>query len=923
MANIFVGLYNFCKAADYTIMPPFFESFIEGLRMAGNIVLCFQTKQVTNRGFENDIPNEYREIITDFSPDLCILFNNNFWNISNIVDCPIVIYDVDSPLEYQNQDELRDNTDRYKFIVNQTASEELLSQKYNVKSENVIRIPFFSEIHCNPDTQFERNIGYIGTNWLWKGENFYTNFVKKNPTKTDLDEAKKVINYFTDYPFLPSHDIYTELESHAHWRMNLGDLRRAAFEISGLRRIKSLECLADLGLTIHGNYWTIDAMNYFPEVLSCVDQRPIWNKSDNEHFYNTSKIAVNTNHIQAQNGFSFRVCDILSSNACLVTEKCSDLSSLFPNVGIPMFESPAEAREKCIMLLNNENMRSDIVSAAHEVIDKEFRFSNVLNGMEDFLGLNLHTIKEGQITYLEPWSTNEVCVKKRFDDLPNYKKKYYNSIGKYLGYDPCNWHNAKRYYIWKISIAKVLYKSSSRKELYLGFIPLVSVTSQNNVSKINFILLEYFKKSILKLFNSTTNKEKRIRLNATTLHAKKCRSELIRKKFNNGERIKIVLFVCRIECWLFGDLYNLLKESGKFEPIVIIKPIMSRGIDYMKECMEDTYSALKEQGFAPIKGYDEKTDTYLDVRNEIDPDIVFFTKAWKPHFHEYFYISRFLDRITFLAEYGYDVSKHDFALNFDIQNLVDKFFLPSEKQIPYVKSCMSNHGANLAVTGSMKIERIFDGNYVPKDVWKPQNTMKKRIIWAPHHEDKTPKDMYQYDAFYDLCDLMFEIAYKYKDDIQIAFKPHPLLKTKLYRYWGEKTTEEYYQRWDTIENGQLETGEFIDLFLTSDAMILDSISFIAEYSATKKPSLFTVGSHSRPMYNSFGQELYEMMYHASAKENLYKQLSDFIENVVIMGNDILYEQRASFVNKYIAPPNNKTAAENVFDEICSYVDKNP
>ena len=28
--------------------------------------------------------------------------------------------------------------------------------------------------------------------------------------------------------------------------------------------------------------------------------------------------------IQATNGFSFRVCDILASNACLVTEKCDD-----------------------------------------------------------------------------------------------------------------------------------------------------------------------------------------------------------------------------------------------------------------------------------------------------------------------------------------------------------------------------------------------------------------------------------------------------------------------------------------------------------------------------------------------------------------------------------------------------------------------
>ena len=42
---------------------------------------------------------------------------------------------------------------------------------------------------------------------------------------------------------------------------------------------------------------------------------------------------------------------------------------------------------------------------------------------------------------------------------------------------------------------------------------------------------------------------------------------------------------------------------------------------------------------------------------------------------------------------------------------------------------------------------------------------------------------------------------KYQDSVQIAFKPHPLLKVKLRDKWGEKATAEYYRKWEELENG--------------------------------------------------------------------------------------------------------------------------
>jgi CDP-glycerol glycerophosphotransferase (TagB/SpsB family) len=164
---------------------------------------------------------------------------------------------------------------------------------------------------------------------------------------------------------------------------------------------------------------------------------------------------------------------------------------------------------------------------------------------------------------------------------------------------------------------------------------------------------------------------------------------------------------------------------------------------------------------------------------------------------------------------------------------------------------------------------------------------------------------------------MLEMAEKYRDSVQIAFKPHPLLKVKLRDKWGEKVTEEYYRKWAELENGQVEDGEFIDLFLTSDAMILDCLSFIAEYSVTGKPALFTEGTHSRVLLNDMGKALHSMMYHA--KDNLAEEVSHFIEDVVISGQDPLREQRLEFVKNEMLPPNDRSAAENVYHAICDYI----
>ena len=81
----------------------------------------------------------------------------------------------------------------------------------------------------------------------------------------------------------------------------------------------------------------------------------------------------------------------------------------------------------------------------------------------------------------------------------------------------------------------------------------------------------------------------------------------LKRKFKTGKKIRVVLFVSRISCWLFSDLYKLLLESNIFEPIIVLKPFVSQGKEVMIRYQETTFKALKERGYNPVRGYNIET----------------------------------------------------------------------------------------------------------------------------------------------------------------------------------------------------------------------------------------------------------------------------------------------------------------------------
>ena len=155
---------------------------------------------------------------------------------------------------------------------------------------------------------------------------------------------------------------------------------------------------------------------------------------------------------------------------------------------------------------------------------------------------------------------------------------------------------------------------------------------------------------------------------------------------------------------------------------------------------------------------------------------------------------------------------------------------------------------------------------------------------------------------------------KYKSEVLFSFKPHPLLKNKLDILWGKEKTKEYYDKWASMENTSVNEGDYIDLFLSSDAMIHDSGSFISEYLYVNKPVMRTLNEvEESEKMNDFAMECIANHYLANNEQ----QIEQFIQNV-INGIDPLKEQRTKFVNEVLMP--NGSPSQNIIDDILDSID---
>ncbi len=402
MAKVFVSMFNAVRNPNnYCTMPPFYESFLQGLKEQGNDILCFFHKNFV-RDFSEEMPSFLKEKLIEFDADIYIFFNNHFWDISDLTDKPIIIYEVDSPLFYKNLDKVKANPTRYRYITIQKGAVKVIQDTFSIEEKYVCYVPPFTEVRADKSIEPDTNISFVGSNWGADGCAFVTDFMAKNVSVEEAKLAKQAYEMYAKNPFTSTEELYDRYEniSEIKNKLILNNDGNVSQRISGIKRLHHLEAISDLGLELHGPTWLTTCTRYFPGVAFSYNSEPVFSLEDNQRLYNRSKIGFNINHIQAKTGFSWRVCEVMASNACLVGERKPDMQELFKGINLPTYTNAYEAREVCKKILESEDTRKEIVLASNDIIDRQFRFKNAMVIMEQFLGMTIHEEKTGNIEFV-------------------------------------------------------------------------------------------------------------------------------------------------------------------------------------------------------------------------------------------------------------------------------------------------------------------------------------------------------------------------------------------------------------------------------------------------------------------------------------------------------------------------------------------
>ncbi len=324
------------------------------------------------------------------------------------------------------------------------------------------------------------------------------------------------------------------------------------------------------------------------------------------------------------------------------------------------------------------------------------------------------------------------------------------------------------------------------------------------------------------------------------------------KRVKGKKTLNCVFLAVDSSTWKYDGVYHIMAKDNRFNPTILVCPVVNFGKENMLRKMESCYGFYKDLGYNVIKSYNEKEDTYVDI-STLNPDIVFYTNPYKRLIDDRYYISNLNDVLTVYVPYFINCSVvKGFSNNQPLHNLVWRKYAETEYELQLSKLEQRRHGQNVVYTGYPGIELLIDKRYTPESKpWRLDNPNLKRIIWAPHHTIE--KGKFGHTCFLEYCDFMIDMVKKYEKSVQFVFKPHPVLRSKLEVLWGKEKTETYYNLWANLPNATIHEADYIDLFLTSDAMIHDSGSFIVEYLYVNKPVMRTI--NDLPLdhqFNKFG-----------------------------------------------------------------------
>ncbi len=406
------------------------------------------------------------------------------------------------------------------------------------------------------------------------------------------------------------------------------------------------------------------------------------------------------------------------------------------------------------------------------------------------------------------------------------------------------------------------------------------------------------------------------------------------RRLRKQEKIIVGFIANYSSTWIGDEFYRLLEQSERFEPYVFL---MANHNGQSKEMILESYA--KELAFFRSRNVrvvetlnPETAELYSWEQMGIKPQLCIWLTPWIYLFREHFILMEYsLDTVHAYIPYGIRIAENKQGTyirdHYDqfINNLVWRNWAESKKNAEMAEEYAFVGKSNVVYTGYPKMDPFFRAKAENQGVWRTffgdKAAKAKKVIYAPHHTLEE-NDLLLFSTFASNGMFMLELAQKYQEETLWVFKPHPHLGYKAVKaglFQDIAEWEAYVQKWRDLKNAVVvECGTYEDLFMNSDAMILDSVSFLAEYLYVHKPLLLL--TREEQAFNDFGNQIVESHYCAEGTDTA--AIEAFLQEVVLKENDCKKEEREKVFaeNLDYTILSGKNAAENILKDILQCLD---
>ena len=397
-------------------------------------------------------------------------------------------------------------------------------------------------------------------------------------------------------------------------------------------------------------------------------------------------------------------------------------------------------------------------------------------------------------------------------------------------------------------------------------------------------------------------------VSALTALAIRANYRIVRRRIRRrkvGDKIRVLFMVNEISKWKTQSLYDLMKESGRYEPVigVTVMDVDRHFSDVDQQIkMNRTAKFFEDRGMRVIRLYDAQEKTVTAIK-QFGADVVFYQQPYVM-LQEHLPDVVSYDALTCYVPYyvtNYGTRHFDYEFRFHKQ--VWRYFILNEDFARAYRRLgwLEGYAGKILGLGHTGL----DYYYLHKD----ERCDEGIVIYAPHCSIDYPgnENLENYSTFLWNGEAILEYA-KNHPEFKWVFRPHPSLKVALRRCgaWDDKKIESYWEKWAKIAIVSRD-DDYQALFLKSKALITDCGSFLIEYFVTGKPLIHLISSTVKVQPISVAKHYFDTWY----KVHDLKEMAKTFETVLERGEDPMRKERLTALHRAKLADN--YAAQNLLE----------